>query len=178
MSSIELRSMGIMAACCGLAFTCISAAAQFAGPSVASPAKAAEAPLAAQQIAFAESQIAAGDIVSIITVGAPELTVNSSVVTRGETGGSAVSGLRLGAQGEVTLPYVGTVKLLGMKPSQAAAYLRQALMDAGVLSDPQVVVTIVDSPSRTIAVLGMGPVVDAQTAVCAMLIAQAKKNEN
>ena len=31
---------------------------------------------------------------------------------------------------------------------------------------------------RTIAVLGMGPVVDAQTAVRAMLIAQAKKNEN
>ncbi|MFI5299641.1 MAG: hypothetical protein ACHREM_16265 [Polyangiales bacterium] len=31
---------------------------------------------------------------------------------------------------------------------------------------------------RTVAVLGAGPVVDAQTAVRAMLIAQAKKNEN
>jgi polysaccharide export outer membrane protein len=73
----------------------------------------------------------------------------------GSTGGSGnVNGLKVGAQGEIALPYLGVVKVGGMTPSEAAAYLEKELKDKGILVDPQVTVALVDSPTRVITVLG------------------------
>jgi polysaccharide export outer membrane protein len=146
--------MGMAAALAGLALTSFTASAQFAGASVAAPAMAADAPLSARQVALPEEEIVAGDVVSIMTLGAPELTAAAPVAMRGESGTGMASGVRVNGQGEITLPFLGTVKIAGMKPSQAAAYLRKALSEEGILSDPQVAVSIVDSPAHMIAVVG------------------------
>ena len=65
-----------------------------------------------------------------------------------------IEGLRVGTQGEITLPYVGSVKLAGKTPAQASSYLIQLFKDRGILTDPQVSVAILDSPSRIITVVG------------------------
>jgi polysaccharide export outer membrane protein len=99
-----------------------------------------------------------GDVISITTYGAPELTTSTTTSTDapGNTSGasSSVNGIKVGAQGEIVLPYLGVVKVAGMTPSDAAAYLEQELKDKGILVDPQVTVALVDSPTRVITVLG------------------------
>jgi polysaccharide export outer membrane protein len=65
-----------------------------------------------------------------------------------------VNGIKVGAEGEIVLPYLGVVKLAGMTPSEAAVYLERELKDKGILVDPQVTVSLVDSPTRVITVLG------------------------
>jgi polysaccharide export outer membrane protein len=66
----------------------------------------------------------------------------------------AVQGIKVGATGDIVLPYLGTVKIAGLTISEAAAYLKQALKDGGFLTDPQISVGFVDSPTRAITVLG------------------------
>jgi polysaccharide export outer membrane protein len=62
--------------------------------------------------------------------------------------------VKIGATGDIVLPYLGTVKLAGLTVSEAAAYLKRALREGGYLTDPQVSVGFVDSPTRTVTVLG------------------------
>jgi polysaccharide export outer membrane protein len=118
--------------------------AQYAGPAVSSPVKAASAPDSVANVEYGEVRIVPGDVISIATYGAPELS----------TAGVAAQGLKVGASGEIVLPYLGPVKLAGLTPSEAAAYLRKALKDGGILVDPQVSVELLDSPTRVITVLG------------------------
>jgi len=121
-----------------------AAHAQYAGPAVSSPVKAASAPDSAINAAYGQVKIVPGDVISIATYGLPELS----------TSGLAPQGLKVGASGEIVLPYLGTVKLAGFTPSEAAEYLRKALKDAGILVDPQVSVELLDSPTRVITVIG------------------------
>ena len=105
---------------------------------------------------YDDIKIAPGDVISISTYGVPELT------TTGQTSAGTISGLspgpvqgvKIGASGDIVLPYLGTVKLAGLTVSEAAAYLKRALREGGYLTDPQVSVGFVDSPTRTITVLG------------------------
>jgi polysaccharide export outer membrane protein len=65
-----------------------------------------------------------------------------------------MQGVKVGAKGEISLPYLGSVKLAGLTPTEAAAYLANALKQGGFLVDPQISVQIVDSPTRSITVIG------------------------
>jgi polysaccharide export outer membrane protein len=78
----------------------------------------------------------------------------TSVNTPGGSGGGSAVGLKVGAQGEIVLPYLGVVKVAGLTPSEAALYLEKELKEKGILVDPQVTVSLVDSPTRVITVLG------------------------
>jgi polysaccharide export outer membrane protein len=97
-----------------------------------------------------------GDIIAIATPGIPELTT-SALATSGSittAGTGAVDGLKVDAKGQIALPYIGTVVVAGMTTSEIAASLNKTLVDRGILVDPQLSVTLVDSPSRIITVLG------------------------
>ncbi|HEX4311214.1 MAG TPA: polysaccharide biosynthesis/export family protein [Acidobacteriaceae bacterium] len=129
---------------CVMTFGVSSAVAQFAGPAVGTPSTQAPGPNAALQAQYVDVKIMPGDVISIATYGAPELT----------TGSGSVGGVKVGAQGEIVLPYIGVVKVAGMTPSETALYLERELKDKGILVDPQVTVSLVDSPTRVITVLG------------------------
>ena len=132
-----------------------SAVAQFAGPSVSAPTPGSATPASALNAHYNEVKIMPGDVIAIATYGAPELTTTAmtSVNTPGGGGGSA-SGLKVGAEGEIVLPYLGAVKVAGMTPVEVGVYLEKELKEKGILVDPQVSVTLVDSPTRVITVLG------------------------
>lgn len=135
----------------------LSASAQYLGPAVASPFAAASAPEFAMNLPVGEAKIAPGDVLSIVTYGAPELTTTYQVSTANNTGlsaSSSVQGIRVGAAGEVELPYLGTVMLAGMQPSEASRYLKNELMKGGFLIDAQITVAVADSPTRVITVTG------------------------
>jgi polysaccharide export outer membrane protein len=80
-----------------------------------------------------------GDVVMVSTYGVPELTN---------------LGLKIGPNGEVVLPYLGSVKLAGLTASEAAIFLSTALKNGGLLVDPQISVQLTDSPTRIITVIG------------------------
>jgi polysaccharide export outer membrane protein len=128
---------------------------QFAGPSVGAPTPGSATPISALSVRYNDVKIMPGDVIGIATYGAPELTttVGTSVNTPGGGGGSA-TGLKVGAQGEIVLPYLGAVKVAGMTPTEAGIYLEKELKEKGILVDPQVSVSLVDSPTRVITVLG------------------------
>ena len=132
-----------------------SAVAQFAGPSVSAPTPGSATPASALKAPYNDVKIMPGDVIAIATYGAPELTTttSTSVNTPGGSSGS-VNGLKVGAQGEIVLPYLGAVRVAGMTPTEAGIYLEKELKEKGILVDPQVSVTLVDSPTRVITVLG------------------------
>jgi len=140
---------------CGLLVSAASALGQFAGPAVSTSSANAGAPPSALRVQYSDVKIMPGDIVSITTYGAPELSTNTSTSIDSPTAtGGSVTGLKIGAEGEIVLPYLGVVKLAGMTPPQASAFLEKELRDKGILVDPQVTVALVDSPTRVITVLG------------------------
>lgn len=140
----------------GMSIFVNSAKAQFEGPAVSPSTSTASAPASALNARYAEVRIRPGDVIAIATYGAPELTTttSTSVDAPGSPSSSDVNGLKVGAQGEIVLPYLGVVKVAGMTPPEAALYLEKELKDKGILVDPQVSVSLVDSPTRVITVLG------------------------
>jgi polysaccharide export outer membrane protein len=105
---------------------------------------------------YANVKIMPGDVISIAAYGVPELTTAAQTSTDIIYGSSSplVAGLKVGAQGEVVLPYLGAVKLAGLTLWEASTYLSEALKQGGILVDPQVSVQFVDSPTRMITILG------------------------
>ncbi|MGH9607927.1 MAG: polysaccharide biosynthesis/export family protein [Terracidiphilus sp.] len=147
----------LLLASCILAAGASASFGQYAGPAVTSPAQEASAPSAAMRAPNYEGiEILPGDVISIQTYGVPELTttemVASSSIIQGN--GPVVPGIKVGANGEIDLPYLGIVKVAGMTPSEAAVYLAKKLKESGILADPQVSVELVDSPTRLISVIG------------------------
>lgn len=123
-----------------LLFGATAALAQFAGPPITTTSTAASASVSALSVQYRDVKIMPGDVVSIETYGAPELTSSG--------------GIKVGALGEVVLPYVGAVKIGGLTPPEASLYLAKQLKEAGILVDPQVSVQLVSSPTRVITVVG------------------------
>jgi polysaccharide export outer membrane protein len=105
---------------------------------------------------YANVKIMPGDVISIAAYGVPELSTAAQTSTgiMYGSGSPLVAGLKVGAQGEVVLPYLGAVKLAGLTLSEASTYLSDALKQGGILVDPQVSVQFVDSPTRMITILG------------------------
>jgi len=133
-----------------------TALAQYAGPALTSPSRVASAPASAMKAEYANVKIMPGDVISIAAYGVPELTTAAQTSTDIIYGSSSplVAGLKVGAQGEVVLPYLGAVKLAGLTLWEASTYLSEALKQGGILVDPQVSVQFVDSPTRMITILG------------------------
>jgi polysaccharide export outer membrane protein len=147
----------LLLAVAALSFSSAAARAQFMGSAVTSPPQPAGAPIAAMNAEHREIKIAPGDIIAISTLGVPELTTTAQTSSGSIAFGSnaaTMQGIKVGSAGEVLLPYLGTVKLAGLTPTQAAALLRSGLKQAGILVDPQVSVELVDSPTRAVTVLG------------------------
>jgi polysaccharide export outer membrane protein len=131
--------------------------AQYIGPAVASPPAVASAPDSASNAAYREMKIEPGDVISIATYGVPELTTTSQTSSGSIVSGAGpgiVQGIKVGSTGEISLPYLGAVKLAGLTPTEAAAYLSNGLKQGGFLVDPQISVHLVDSPTRAISVIG------------------------
>jgi len=127
------------------------------GPAVTSPPAPASAPSAAMNADYGALKIQPGDIVSIATYGVPELTTTSQTSSGSLGSGTSAAilqGIKIGSDGDISLPYLGAVKLAGLTPIEAAAYLKNALKQGGFLVDPQVSVQLVDSPTRVITVIG------------------------
>ena len=127
----------------GMMLGASSAAGQFAGPSVGGTTPGSTTPASALTAQYSYVKIMPGDLIAITTYGAPELTTPNGA-----------NGLKVGAQGEIVLPYLGAVKVAGMTPPETAIYIEKELKDKGILVDPQVSVSLVDSPTRVITVVG------------------------
>jgi polysaccharide export outer membrane protein len=133
------------------------ASAQFMGPAVAAPPLNSSATSPTPAPDFTAIRIEPGDILSITTVGAPELTTTtqtSSGSIASGPGGGFVQGIKVGEAGEITLPYLGSVKVAGLTPAEASRFLADALQKGGFLVEPEISVQLVDSPTRAITVLG------------------------
>jgi polysaccharide export outer membrane protein len=65
-----------------------------------------------------------------------------------------LQGVKVGSNGAIYLPYLGSVKVAGFTPAEAAEFLKSALKQGGFLVDPQISVQLVDSPTRSITVIG------------------------
>ena len=132
------------------------ARAQFAGPAMSAASTTAGAPVSAMHLEYQDVKIMPGDVISILTYGAPELstTGNTSTGALGTPTGGSVPGMKVGSRGEIVLPYLGTVKIAGLTPPEASQYLAKLLKDGGFLVDPQVTVALVESPTRVITVVG------------------------
>ncbi len=64
------------------------------------------------------------------------------------------SSVRVAADGTVTLPLVGEVKLLGMSEPKAARAIEKALLTGGLLLHPQVTVLVTSAVGQDVSVLG------------------------
>jgi polysaccharide export outer membrane protein len=140
-----------------LVFGAAAAWGQFAGPAVGPSNSTAGASLSAHNAKYGAVKISPGDVIAISTYGAPELSTVSttSIDSPGwASNGAPVSGIKVGAQGEIVLPYLGVVEIAGKTPEEASLYLEKELKDKGILVDPQITVELVDSPTRVITVIG------------------------
>jgi polysaccharide export outer membrane protein len=61
--------------------------------------------------------------------------------------------VRVGGQGTITLPYVGSIKAVGMSEKALRADIR-ARLQKDIMHDPQVTLFARESPSRQVAVIG------------------------
>jgi polysaccharide export outer membrane protein len=61
---------------------------------------------------------------------------------------------RVGLDGTIQLPLIGSVQVEGLTLHQAQALIAQKLMSAGMYRDPQVSIQITESPNQTATVIG------------------------
>jgi len=110
------------------------------------------------QALFAEPKpytIGPSDVIGIVVYDHPELLPNAGAVISQQvdpTGITAAPGFIVSADGEVTFPHVGRIKLEGLTEIEAAELLTRRL--ARVIKDPQVTVRIQSFRSRRAYVEG------------------------
>src|SRR5260370_5956333 len=61
---------------------------------------------------------------------------------------------RVGLDGTIQLPLIGSVQVEGLTVHQAQALIAQKLVSAGMYRDPQVSIQIMESPNQTATVIG------------------------
>lgn len=110
------------------------------------------------QILFAEPKpytIGPSDVIGIVVYDHPELLpLSGAVISQREdpTGISPAPGFIVGADGQVTFPYVGRIKVAGLTEIEAGELLASRIKK--VIKDPQVTVRIVSFRSRRAFVEG------------------------
>lgn len=100
----------------------------------------------------------------LLEIRIPKLLTTQSDVTRTATAGASLpsvaaapvfqQGVRVSAQGDVTLPHLGTVRAAGMTPAELEGDIRRRLIAGGILNNPQVTVQIAEHRSAVVAVVG------------------------
>ena len=83
-------------------------------------------------------QLGPGDSVSILVYGQPDLSTTVYVAD----------------DGSVAVPLAGTIPVAGMSPAQASARIEAALKAAKILVDPHVTLTVTQTRSQRVSVLG------------------------
>lgn len=61
---------------------------------------------------------------------------------------------QVSADGTVNLPYVETLPVRGLEPHDVARQVRQQLIDRGILTNPSVVVSVIEYRSKSVTLLG------------------------
>jgi len=84
------------------------------------------------------SVVGPGDVLTIEIVGEKELPREYQVAS----------------DGSVDVPYVHSVKVAGLDPHEIVALLRKALIEAKVLTDPSVIVSVKEYHSQRVTLLG------------------------
>jgi len=64
------------------------------------------------------------------------------------------SAVRVAADGSVSLPFVGSINIVGLSEQQTSAIIEKALFDHGILLHPQVSVLITSAVGQDVSVLG------------------------
>lgn len=93
--------------------------------------------------------IGTSDIISIVVYDHPELLPNAGAVISQQadpTGVSSAPGFIVGADGQITFPFIGRVRVLGLTEIEATDLIQRQL--ARYIKDPQVVVRINSFRSR------------------------------
>lgn len=84
------------------------------------------------------TKLGPGDVFRMEIVGEKELPVEFQVA----------------ADGTVSFPYIHELKVSGLEPQEVAQQVRQALIDGKILTDPSVVVSVIEYRSKAVTVLG------------------------
>ena len=79
-----------------------------------------------------------GDVFRLEIVGEPDLPKEFQVA----------------ADGTVNVPYIQTIKVAGLEPQEVAARVREKLVADKILTDPSVVVAVIEYRSKRVTVLG------------------------
>lgn len=79
-----------------------------------------------------------GDVFELQIVGEPDLP----------------SSYQVASDGTVDLPYIQTVEVAGLEPQEVARLIRQRLMEAQILTNPTVVVSVKEFNSKRVTLLG------------------------
>jgi polysaccharide export outer membrane protein len=61
---------------------------------------------------------------------------------------------QVASDGTVDLPYVHTLKVVGMEPQEVARLISKRLMEGKILTDPTVVVSVKEFTSKRVTLLG------------------------
>ena len=124
-----------------LLVSCSASVAQFSGPgpTIQTPSTATVTTDRALLFPAARDPIlAVGDLIQIRVFEQPDYTPE----------------VRVGADGSVLLPLIGTVNLSGKTVSQAERIIEQHLVDAQIYRSPQVTVQLVEGPNQISTVVG------------------------
>ena len=124
-----------------LLVSCSASVAQFSGPgpTIQTPSTATVTTDRALLFPAARDPIlAVGDLIQIRVFEQPDYTPE----------------VRVGADGSVLLPLIGTVNLSGKTVSQAERIIEQHLIDAQIYRSPQVTVQLVEGPNQISTVVG------------------------
>ncbi|HEX4155919.1 MAG TPA: polysaccharide biosynthesis/export family protein [Acidobacteriaceae bacterium] len=117
------------------------ARAQFSGPGPTLSSSGTATVTTDQALLFPtarDPQLSPGDLISIKVFGEPEYTPE----------------VRLGADGRVLLPFIGTVELKGLTISQAETLIESRLRAAEIYQNPQVLVQLMEGPNQVATVSG------------------------
>lgn len=128
--------------------------AQFAGPAVTEDNAATVTPRTAAAPVRAYL-IHPGDVLGLQVIGAPDIVPQSFTTTSLPTATTAsINGIKVDALGQLQLPYIGMVHLGGLSVEAAIHRIADLYRQRGILNDPQILLTIVESPSSMITVGG------------------------
>jgi len=86
--------------------------------------------------------------------GAAPMGQNASVIPFVAQAPTYQQGLRVDADGSITLPFIGAIHAEGQSPAELEREIAQRLLRASILRDPQVSVRVVEYRSRVAAVVG------------------------
>ena len=61
---------------------------------------------------------------------------------------------RSGLDGSIDFPYIGRLTVAGVEPQDVAVLVKKGLVDAKILTDPQVLVNVTQYNSKHVSVIG------------------------